>query len=1054
MSALASLRRALAAGVVLLSLSAAPFAAAQTPAEAPAPADPRQAHVKQELEYIQLLQTYLRLPDFADLVIQDLKKKYPEAEVQLRVAEIEGLLLQGKFEDVKKIIAKRADTDSPETWAMKLKLADYYFAYGRYGEAAGLYDAFFKRYETPPPELAVFYRDSAYKFTQMMMLLKQDKQALDGYRRMLKQKLEKPVERQVRAEMAELMVRVAEDGTKDDRDKLLPEADKTVDALLWELDLWFGKAVVLKAHIKLIQGKIDDAQRMIESYMPQLKEIHDTLVKEEKEQGTPGLVRLSPMAECRYLLGMMLLNESRKQMKAASYDPEKVKTLLFGAKLANGGRTGNGAFNHFINVFVQYPESQWAADAGERADEIKDLAMKTWGVKIDVPITREHWERMRGRQFAEARVLFNQNHFEEAIEALLTAVNRYPDVPETIGAIGDLVRCYIERSGDMGAEMSALYADMGAGHLAERFGASRELQESAGNEMLRLAEYYGERKMDLKRKQMYDLYLRNFRDHSLVPSTLVRFGEQAFQQQDYGTALGHFRQVAQAYSNSPLYFDALNRIAEIHEKSESFTNAIAVLEQFVRDTEARGRPGPALLAARFRLAAAHKNMAQSLQQSGGETNDPAGVARDLAQAAQVFDQIVKALSDTNSPFARTAEDRDRNAPLLESAIFNRAYCLQLIKLPAEKVPDLRRLAVEGYLDLARRFPKSRYAPGALMQAGMIRSVGGDSSGASDVFERLRKEHPDSPEAKNVLFEMGRRFLDMGLRAQGVDAFKKMFTEEGTYSDAQVLMAGEELLKAKQYDLASEAFDRVAARSKDPAVRTTAQLDKAQVQIAQEQYAAAVPALTALTNALKGTRRLLDANLLLSRAASEMGMREPSAEKRLVLFNTAVTAMRTIKTYRTNLIERLGTDLEVGRLLVRKARAEEKFGTPAKARDMFGQAVNSYHMLLLGADPSNAALGPLIEDAYHESVPLSLETKQWKDAIDDCNAYLDAFPGGRYALEMKNWKNQAGIEIGPGAVTPAPKPPPPPPGAPPAPPPATPPPATPPPATPTPATPAP
>jgi TolA-binding protein len=500
----------------------------------------------------------------------------------------------------------------------------------------------------------------------------------------------------------------------------------------------------------------------------------------------------------------------------------------------------------------------------------------------------------------------------------------------------------------------------------------------------------------------------------------MRFGEQAFQQQDFGTALGYYRQISTSFTNSPLYFDALNRTAQIYEEGGNHTNAISTLTELVQQTELRGKPGPTLVSAKFRLALGQKNMAIAALRADPAA-DPTDRMRDLLQAASNFDQLAKALSDPNGPYGRIAADRERNAPVLEASLFNKAYCLQMVTKPVEKAPVLQKLAVDGYVDLATRFPKSKYVPSALMQAGTIRSLAGDSAGANVLFERLRKDYPESAEAKNVLFEMGRRFLDMGYRAQAVETFKKMFLEQGSYSDSQILLAGQELLKAKEYELAGQAFDRVASSTKDQGQRTSALLGKAEVQVAQEQFAAAIPALTSLAASLKGSSRLVDVNLILSRAASEQGLRESDADKRIDCFNAAVVAMKTVKTYRTNVLERAATDLEVGRLLTRKARAEEKFGTADGVRKYKGQAVAAYQALLMSADPSNTIIGPVLEDAYHECLPLMVEIKRWQDALDDCNAYLEAFPGGKYASDIRNLKNQASIELSVGSDSKAPAP---------------------------------
>jgi len=41
-------------------------------------------------------------------------------------------------------------------------------------------------------------------------------------------------------------------------------------------------------------------------------------------------------------------------------------------------------------------------------------------------------------------------------------------------------------------------------------------------------------------------------------------------------------------------------------------------------------------------------------------------------------------------------------------------------------------------------------------------------------------------------------------------------------------------------------------------------------------------------------------------------------------------------------------------------------------------------------------------------------------VDDCNAYLEAFPSGKYATDIRNLKNQASIEVSAGSSTKAPE----------------------------------
>ena len=167
------------------------------------------------------------------------------------------------------------------------------------------------------------------------------------------------------------------------------------DRLLWmsELIVVFGRAVALKAHAEMARGKIDRAQALVNEYMPQLKEIHDQLVERDPD-GTEGLVRLSPMPSCRYLLAEMLWKEAQKEAEEKKPDKAKIADLLFGAK-EGGKRNGAGAFNHAINVFVKYPESSWAASAGELAEEIKKFVKTHFNKEVKTNITSAQIDNVR-----------------------------------------------------------------------------------------------------------------------------------------------------------------------------------------------------------------------------------------------------------------------------------------------------------------------------------------------------------------------------------------------------------------------------------------------------------------------------------------------------------------------------------------------------------------------------------------------------------------------------------------------------------------------------------
>ena len=84
--------------------------------------------LEEELRYVDGLQK-LYLMDLADEVMAVVEREYPEAKAKLAVRRIRGELGTGQFDAVKQRIAAMKDQDGAEAWAMKLALADAYYAY-------------------------------------------------------------------------------------------------------------------------------------------------------------------------------------------------------------------------------------------------------------------------------------------------------------------------------------------------------------------------------------------------------------------------------------------------------------------------------------------------------------------------------------------------------------------------------------------------------------------------------------------------------------------------------------------------------------------------------------------------------------------------------------------------------------------------------------------------------------------------------------------------------------------------------------------------------------
>ncbi len=970
-------------------------------------ADPeKDAFLAQEQEYVRQLQDVLRMPDFAARVIEDLKKRYPDAVVALKVLELRGLLSQGKFEDVRGIIARQPNPDGPEAWAMKLAMADSLYAFGRTDEAFGFYEAFFKKYPQPPPELETFYIEAAYKYPQMLLATRMDKLALTAYKRLLAVKLPRDVVRQVQADAAELTVKLAEaEADKKARDVLLADAEKLANQLLWDQDMWFGKGIVIKAHIFMLKGDTSKAQSMIEDYMGPLKMIHDALVAQEQEEGITGLVKMSPMAQCRFLLAVMLDDEAMKIAADPAGDIEKVKDLLLGGRGTDGKRKPNGAYQHFINVFAKFPDSQWAMEAGEREQKIRTFIRERFSVELTPQITPEMLDRIRQKQFQEARRKFASNQFEVSIEAFFDVLNRFPEAAESVIALGELTQACLEvRSAD-GYE--ALLADTVVAHLAERFSASANTL-AAGAELQRLAEHFGGLGMGEKRRQSYDLFFKHFTQHPDAPQRLMGFGAKAAEDGDDLAALDYFERLVTAYTASAWYGDALSQIAAIHNRRHNYTNEIATLDAYMAYLVKTEKPGMAAATTRFRIAQSTRSIGLARVRGAEDDAGRTEGSVHLLRAAVAYDQIAKDLAAIPAGVAIDTKQADL---LREQSFFQKAFCLAQVNAPPEAVAKTRPQAIEAYLSFVKTFPKSELAPTALIKAGTMYTVLQETEKAQAIFAQLRKDYPASEEARSSVPMLAASLMELGLRGEAVAKYKEMFSGKGSdvFADYQLLTAARALVDAKEYDIALQGFDKVAA-AKDPAMQAQARYGRAQALVGMKRFAEARAELETFVTTYARSTLVVDASLLLADAASAEGETERDDKRRQELFNRAVDAFKFVRNYRKEMKEMVEIDIQVGQTMVRKMNAEKALGLNEKVGESRGRAITAFKLLIFSIDPGNAALAPYLEQAYLLSIPLELEHKKFQAAADSCEEYLAAFGGSRNAPQVRTWLNQANIEL--------------------------------------------
>ncbi len=946
---------------------------------------PKEEWVQQELKYVEELQN-LRMPDYADKIMANIKSKYPDVAARMKVMELQGLLAMGKFDKVLEVIKKEPDQKNEATWAMKLALGDGYYAWGKYKEAKEIYDSFFAAYPGVPPQaINDFYLDSAHKYAQMLMRMGENEAALQAYNNALKAQMERYKRRQLQIERAELMVNLAEARPENQRQEYYTEIEKICTEIFWVQDIWFGKAIVIMAHVKVMKGDVAGAMKLVDGYWSQLKDIDNQLKEQAKaDDDAAGLVELSPVAECRYLVGVIMENEANRLIASGKGERSQIIKLLVGEQ-KEGKQVSSGALQHFLNAFVQYPDTQWAPAAAEHFKTVKDTLAKA-GIKVNPKIPADAMAKVRAGQFQQGQTLFNRQEYDKAAETYISVLNLFPEGMDSISALSRLVECYV-KSQEEGAK---IYADMVEGYLAERFGKNKTYMLEAGNQILRLAVLYDEEKMTERKDAVYNLFFAHFPGHPKAAGMLMQFGNQKFSEGKTDEAMSYYTRIEQEHVGAPVYASALSRIADILEKAKDYVGEIKILSKLVKNLEAQHEPGHALIKAKWRIAYAYKQLGDKY----------------IAVAANKFSELCKILSTEGAKYEKSAEEKEANTKILAGAMFYKAYCFSRVTQPEDKVKAYKTHAASVLEELVAKFPDSQFAPAALGQLGTILTVLEKPDDARNALVRLKQKYPKSPEAMNSTFILAGNLLNMGRKQEAVKLFKEMFEGEGTYSPGQILTAGKELLNAGEYDTAAEAFERILASKESGAWQEKAMLMKGEALFKKGNLEEAIKVLTDLQGKFPKSSGIVEASELLSEAYAELGSKEQNEDKRLDLFNNSILAMKAVRQRTTTLPERANLDLKVARILLRRSNAERDAGKADRAAEALAQSAMTYQSIILFSDAAQPEMKPYFEAAYYEGTPLLMELDKWEDALENCVQYLKMFPEHQHASEIRVWYNKA------------------------------------------------
>ena len=785
-----------------------------------------------EIEYIDALSNN-GYPDFTEAVIEAAQKKWPDAGGVLKAAQIRAQLSGGKQDEVAKEIAKRPDQNSLETGLLKLELARSYYAYSKFAEADKIYADFFKRFTKVPDSAKRSYVNAALTYVQMLNKLDRAKDCLPYYKLAMEQAPDEEIQLFVRADYLKALLAQAELLQGGEREKLLKDADAIANQMVWRQDPYFGDAINGLAHVKMLRGDVKGAQEMIKNYLKTLMDIHEEYKKNDPD-GSKGILRMSPLPQCRYLIGSMLYKEAQAEIAKDKPDEERIKNLLLGERdPKTRKRNGQGALNHLVNVYTNYPESQSAAAAGEAMNAIVKIIKDRYDTVVKFSTTPEQDAKVRQAQYVEADVKFDSGDWKGAAEAYSRVISRYGLNAEALPRLGKMIQCYV-RGGTQGSTLSPdaeMNARTVALAVAEGFSGvpDRRLRDAAGTEVGRIADFFGEVGLKQLQREVNGAFFRYYPSHpdaarrQLDNAQVLAKSETAGDVDQAIRILTEIKNKATEPSQFDVRRSALAQLIAIHSPSGARPDVVAELKcatELVTHFKQAAKPGIVGASAQLSLAAAYQHAGDTYRKA----KNTKGATLTYTRAAQTYEELIAELAKPDSRFVTTAEERAKVPTFVSQAQIYRGYCLQRIPATGDEAADKARRdeALACYTDLLKRNPKDALAPHALLQVGTILSGNDDVAGARRALDQLRKEFPESKEAKNAIPMLAAALASSGRTKQAAETYAEMFGNTAAYSTAQFMDAARALDEAGQYGLAVQACD-IVLKSGAAAYETAAML---------------------------------------------------------------------------------------------------------------------------------------------------------------------------------------------------------------------------------------
>ena len=777
------------------------------------------------------------------------------------------------------------------------------------------------------------YLDEAYKVAQLLKQSKELDAAVKAYQRILNMNKNPELERPLNAELAQLYVELANQRTGADKQDYLKKAWNITEELQWKgIDVWFGSSLVTLAFAEKARGNVEKAEEVLREHKDLLKQIDQSLELQGLAQSR------SPLAGARYLEAQIYEEQGLALLK----NPKEEKEAI--AKLSK-------ALSSYYAVFGKYGQSDWGAKAGIHANRLKEL-LEGRGKKVRVNMSRLQ-SKVGAQQFRLADSLMKQEKFAQAIDEYLLILNQFPEVGEAPRALKNVALAYAYLGDDKAVRM-----------LCEYLGERLHTRDASAQALLILGKHYVDSAQIPMQKIIYEVYLRYFPGHNKATDILLYLSDVARKEGHWQQQINYLNRIITDYPSDRNKLKALQILAWRNYKKKEYPAAIRSFKLLINEVD----PGYKKVRAQFAMGACFQMLS------------------DYQQALRSYGAIIKWLNPKIkvNPYHINSEIKTKNELLLEKTTYQLAHCLTRLREPASEVTQYQKKGVIAYTHFLSTYPKSPYAPKAMIALGKLQLVLGNHNKAAEIFQALARDYPDSEEGKNALYSIISAFVEVDQMDLAQQSFQKMLEEASVYSPAEFLKVGELMMSHEYYDEAVKAFEQVEHKTQERKFIEHAWFGLGNANFELKAYPKAIEFLQRLMEHFPLSGLYYEARFIIAKAYQESGKLEEAIQALTEVFKLAENAV---------LINQASYDLG----LVQKKQGEME------------AALASFQRVALLADPKDSELRLIIEGCILESLEISLKLLRYKDVLDSCDQYLNLYPDSEKVPYVKRIKGEAKLK---------------------------------------------